>query len=499
MQARKLYAERPVLQVGTTPTQPEGWYYYFPTYFAGVELVVPAETVEKARASGRLSALVISGRDPQIGAALYIWGCKNRASMLNWPPLTLSWLDHFRPQYHGRAPGQDGPQHLNADVKTNDAARKDEIKNQTSTKLPVENPFNHTLTTNARDDERGEPRALVDRANPDAPSHGSCRSQIGSSGEEKTEPSDDEEVPPDAEKQDAELVQLLPPRQHTCLLCNQATERYRTNADPEVMVHLPCGHSFGHLCLMKRIRGMDDSQVVCPVRNCIQLRHICGHILIPTQAPSKNLFRTPGQPIDSRCEFCATQKGGDLSTTRDQAVRTAGEEYTLRQDQGLGWGQKLKHTAKWALNCCKNDWYTASIDREYERKMRSRERYFDDEAFRLAKKNAAAQRAQEESDEMQRRREATADLLRLKVAEKHEIREADDELDGELRHTKVLAKQSVWNAHQHQRQAIRTWDQKRREARAPGEQRIKEELQRRKVASAEQKARDAIARDGEPN
>lgn len=307
-------------------------------------------------------------------------------------------------------------------------------------------------------------------------------------------PSEGTEVPPNAEAQGTEQVEDIPPEPQTCTICDESVEHHRDQSRfPEVAVHLPCGHFFGHVCLLRVIRGVDNSNLVCPTGGCIKLRHTCGHTTIPSTEPPSTVFQVLDQPINSMCEFCMSPKGVKFHEKRDAAIHSAREEGARRQSHGLGLRKKVKHNVNWFIDTRTERWYSYRIESGYDKMMDSRTKALDKQAKRAARRNADARRAEEKRVETQRRREARDALHQARAEEDQLVRDAN----GALQQAKATKKQQKQNANQSWDQAKAQVKQLKKDAHQATERVIEEEKQRRRDAEAAQRAADHIRRTSE--
>lgn len=125
--------------------------------------------------------------------------------------------------------------------------------------------------------------------------------------------------------------------------CHFCKRSYSDDREPKVF--LPCGHSFGVDCLFRWFcRGLsifisgelNFAHIRCP-HDCIELRHLCGHLVIPYD------FALP-QPhtdasaiaIPSVYEFCRKGRGSKLSRAikRLQSLEKALRELPRKGKQG---------------------------------------------------------------------------------------------------------------------------------------------------------------------
>jgi hypothetical protein len=101
------------------------------------------------------------------------------------------------------------------------------------------------------------------------------------------------------------------PERKLCTLCLAPMGRRRDeDGNIEMRMYLPCGHSYGHVCLFGQLFAK-ESFAICPVEQCaLTLRHSCGHLAIPS-------LEKPERPIRSRilevlpglCKYCANGVG----------------------------------------------------------------------------------------------------------------------------------------------------------------------------------------------
>lgn len=102
--------------------------------------------------------------------------------------------------------------------------------------------------------------------------------------------------------------------------CHFCKQPYSDDGEPKVF--LPCGHSFGVDCLFLWFcRGLSIfisgelpfAHTRCP-HDCIELRHLCGHLVIPYDfAPALPHTDASAIAIPSVYEFCRKGRGSKLS------------------------------------------------------------------------------------------------------------------------------------------------------------------------------------------
>lgn len=102
--------------------------------------------------------------------------------------------------------------------------------------------------------------------------------------------------------------------------CHFCKQTYSTDGEPRVF--LPCGHSFGLHCLFRWFchglsvyiyRELPFAHTKCP-HDCIDLRHRCGHLVIPYDSVPHSLHTDVSAiAIPSAYEFCRKGRGRKLS------------------------------------------------------------------------------------------------------------------------------------------------------------------------------------------
>lgn len=123
------------------------------------------------------------------------------------------------------------------------------------------------------------------------------------------------------------------PTSGRCLLCRRSLETDRPGyPEVEIKAYLPCGHSFGHICLFG-LMHMRRRTALCPVKDCkISLRHSCGHLVIPSMTRPEAFFQdTAADVMPSPCPYCASPTGQrkrerlEKWTTKYHHAQTCGE------------------------------------------------------------------------------------------------------------------------------------------------------------------------------
>ncbi|KAF4441893.1 ring finger domain-containing protein [Fusarium austroafricanum] len=104
-----------------------------------------------------------------------------------------------------------------------------------------------------------------------------------------------------------------------CVMCGKvlldATEALNRWLNSEVRVHLPCGHPFGHECLLRHLYEsmvitngkslVDGREHRCPMGQCTSIQHQCSHLAIPTvQPPARPYGVIEDLVLPEPCQFC---------------------------------------------------------------------------------------------------------------------------------------------------------------------------------------------------
>ncbi|KAK7215180.1 hypothetical protein V2G26_003183 [Clonostachys chloroleuca] len=114
-----------------------------------------------------------------------------------------------------------------------------------------------------------------------------------------------------------------------CGMCGHEIDARDDYGVTETRAHLPCGHSFGHICLFRYLS--DPNHVGCPQPGYAPLRHSCGHMVIPQRQEAGTLFQsTTANQILWRCAYCESAQGlkitnkiTDSEGNHQRAIRTA--------------------------------------------------------------------------------------------------------------------------------------------------------------------------------
>lgn len=123
----------------------------------------------------------------------------------------------------------------------------------------------------------------------------------------------------------------IPPgkrEQKLCVLCMCPMGRRRPmDNNIETRVYLPCGHSFGHVCLFGQIFAKEIFDI-CPLKHCLStLRHSCGHLPIPTLEKPDILIRSKtADRLPVGCAYCSDGVGlmrQEIRESRIQQYRKA--------------------------------------------------------------------------------------------------------------------------------------------------------------------------------
>lgn len=125
------------------------------------------------------------------------------------------------------------------------------------------------------------------------------------------------------------------PTTYYCNICHM----HRPDEEPAA---LPCGHAFGHLCILQWLDVAPSP--TCPL--CRRLfQHACGHIAMPALAAAHPPFLVAGGPgLPAKCANCRLEPvdGGELVRLGIQ-VREAGRAAMVEMfemPRGLGLGER---------------------------------------------------------------------------------------------------------------------------------------------------------------
>lgn len=95
------------------------------------------------------------------------------------------------------------------------------------------------------------------------------------------------------------------PQRQPCTLCLTPMGRRRPgDGNIETRMYLPCGHSYGHVCLFGQLFAQKFA--ICPVEQCaLTLRHSCGHLAIPTfEKPIELVAGRSLEFLPTLCAYC---------------------------------------------------------------------------------------------------------------------------------------------------------------------------------------------------
>ena len=165
--------------------------------------------------------------------------------------------------------------------------------------------------------------------------------------EEKVDEQADEKVEGKVDMESDEKPKPLVPGPN-CDVCHEPTDVPRVNEDAgtiETLAVLPCGHAFGHKCLLQWLD--QEYGQTCPLCRFLP-KHKCGHYVMPALASEAPPLLKEGGKLLPKCQACRAE--GELGS------RLLKLQWQMEEARGMALVSMRQVPSTWAESRIEMEW-----------------------------------------------------------------------------------------------------------------------------------------------